>query len=882
MQRAFTTTLIWLSFLLTSAQVPQSIKYKAIARDGSGTVLKSQDITLQFTILQDNVATYQEQHRITTNKFGLISANIGEGTPALGEFNSIEWGVGEYSLKVELDPNGGTDFPVSGSDRLLSVPFALYAGETENRDDADADPTNEIQSLSLENNVLSLTTNGDPILIDLSSYLDNTDEQQISLEGTLLNISNGGSIDLSSICAGQYYYADRDGDGFGDGYLPVWVPSGIIPPSGFVPQDGDGDDNNAAIYPALDSEGNVYDVIQVGDQIWMAQNLRATRYADGTLIPHITDTDAWAALGDNDTDKAYCFYNNDESLGYGALYTFAAVVNGTPQTGWNRVQGVCPEGWHVPSSDEWRKLEDFLIAQGYNYDGTTSGDKLGKALASVEGWATSAEDGAVGNRPHTNNKSGFNGTPGGERNCNDSSFKAIGEAANWWESTVRSSETNTRLLRYHSNSFLYDDRHRSNGFSVRCVKDSNIDNDNDGYPSDMECNDNDATIYPGAAEVCGDGIDQDCNGSDLLCTDNDGDGFPEDIDCDDNNASRYPGAPEICDGIDNDCNGLVDQADVPLSMLCSPLPNAVTDCEGINGCVIVDCDYGWGDCDGDPANGCETSLHTIANCGECGNHCPDGHKCEQGNCVELEGAFTGTVAYYDRNDASACFYQASMIPEFYCAMNELQNQNNDLCGDCARIYGPKGAVVVKIVDTYPQSEGATYGSMDISRPAFDAITDFDGPQELTWEIVSCPQDYSDADGDGWIGEKDCDDTNQNINPEGIEILADGIDQDCDGADLIIPPFTLSTDYLDASCHTQYIITVTLAEPAETGGATINVSGPYEMLGSSRIINIAEGETQGVTGVYIDTYACNLINGSTATLRFSYLNYATELTVSVFD
>lgn len=110
-----------------------------------------------------------------------------------------------------------------------------------------------------------------------------------------------------------------------------------------------------------------------------------------------------------------------------------------------------------------------------------------------------------------------------------------------------------------------------------------------GYVSnDLDCNDNDASLNQDDADI--DGVTS-CDG-----------------DCFDYNANIYPGAPEYCDGIDNNCNGVVDE-----NANCSA-PNANSVCQGPSGCVLVSCIPGWADCDGNPANGCEVNLNNGASC----------------------------------------------------------------------------------------------------------------------------------------------------------------------------------------------------------------------------------------------------------------------------
>ncbi len=181
---------------------------------------------------------------------------------------------------------------------------------------------------------------------------------------------------------------------------------------------GDGTYSKPCPTSLKDVEGNEYSTVKLGKQCWMKENLRTTKYADGTTI---------SQGGSTSTTVAYWYYPNGDSsnkLTYGLLYNFYAVMHGSSTSiSWIGEQGICPEGWHVPSSDEWLMLEDYVAEQ------FASGETA-KALASTTGWEPC--DSGPGYRPLYNNRSGFNAFPAGCRSGASYEYEYFGEATYFW------------------------------------------------------------------------------------------------------------------------------------------------------------------------------------------------------------------------------------------------------------------------------------------------------------------------------------------------------------------------------------------------------------------------------------------------------------------
>jgi uncharacterized protein (TIGR02145 family) len=203
-----------------------------------------------------------------------------------------------------------------------------------------------------------------------------------------------------------------------------------------------------------DIDGNIYHTVVIGGQLWMVENLKTTKYNDGTAIQELTDNTEWKS----DSAGAFCWYNNDLATNgstYGALYNWQVINTGK----------LCPTGWHVPTNSEWAQLIDYL-----------GGDSIAcDMLKDNSGmyWTYSAKD------TFSSNETGFTALPGGYRDLKGT-FSKINNIGIWWASTsfdVYTSATSKLSYAYlfslnkDSVNVTIGANRLNMGFSVRCVRD---------------------------------------------------------------------------------------------------------------------------------------------------------------------------------------------------------------------------------------------------------------------------------------------------------------------------------------------------------------------------------------------------------------------------
>ncbi len=451
---AFTAALIIAATLM--GQAPSSFKYQAVLRDARGNIKANTATNIIIAILQGSATgttVYSETHSVTTDGYGLINLELGKGTATIGTMSAINWGAGVYFVKVTVD---GVEM---GTGQLLSVPYALYAAKAANGFSGSySDLTNKPTlfdgtwvSLTGKPSLATVATSGS--YADLSNKPALFDGTWLSLSGKPTTIAGYGITDAVTTAGNQTISGNKTFSGT----ITVTTPVNTTDAATKAYVD--------AVIEQLYAQGalrvrdydcNYYNTIKIGNQIWMTENLKTTRFNDGTQILLVIDSTAWGGLA----TPGYCWYDNDYSKyadTYGALYNWYTVDPAS-----NGGKNVCPTGWHIPTDNEWYILESFVdnTIQPNTVDlrGTDVGAKLKSTVMNgIDLY-------------------GFSALPGGYRGSSGSKFSNIDMylslCGNWWARTQNDENTAwRRSLYYDYSTSRRNPTNKRAGYSLRCTKD---------------------------------------------------------------------------------------------------------------------------------------------------------------------------------------------------------------------------------------------------------------------------------------------------------------------------------------------------------------------------------------------------------------------------
>ncbi len=212
----------------------------------------------------------------------------------------------------------------------------------------------------------------------------------------------------------------------------------------------------------LDIEGNVYNAVKIGSQVWMMENLKTTHYNDGSVIQNITSNSNWSFFGS--PGPAMCWYNNDISNKqvYGALYNWFAVNTGS----------LSPTGWHIPTSAEFAELITFLDPNTTASNTTIFGIPYVMYSSTIAGGKLKESGTVHWNSPNTGgNESGFTGLGAGVRQSIGGAFEYFGGFGGWWSSSqIAPNQCYRAIISNSSSVVLFNAEDRQEGLSIRCIK----------------------------------------------------------------------------------------------------------------------------------------------------------------------------------------------------------------------------------------------------------------------------------------------------------------------------------------------------------------------------------------------------------------------------
>jgi len=841
--------LVWLLVMAMGiqAQSPDMFNYQAVARSSNGKVIANKNVSFRFSILQGSpagVSVFTETHIVLTNEYGVASLQVGAGTTVSGNFSTIDWGSGPYFFKVELDEKGLNNFIVMGTSQLLSVPYALYAenggtpgpagpkgddGETgpmgpqgNKGDTGDAGPVGPqgpIGETGPQGPQGPKGDKGEP----------GGDLLPGNATGDILYWEDTAWVPKAMCDLAEYYYYDGDGDGVGGGIV-LQVMKNCTPPPKYVEEPGDCDDANSSVRKTiwgedLDSDGwgNAY-----GNTVYSCTT--PSGYGQISVLggdcddndPRIYPTSGglgqeelpldlyWYQFYDleqcdgidnncngliDESSSHTRWYADDDGDGYGRSDLFSIIIYSIPADCSQPV----PPGYsvnHLDCNDSNPNINPGApepnVCNGI--DENCNGIIDDGVTLTREFYAD--QDGDGFGDPSNPTTFASCTPPAGYANnnfdCNDNNPNVSPEAFELCDGIDNDCDG---IADENGQEYWFADNDEDgfgsgvDGFTanVPCGTETP-----DGYSANnYDCDDFNPDAKPGGVEVC-DGVDNNCNGQideDITALntyyadkDNDNYGDPSDTqtvpgcippagylrnaeDCEDNNPDIYPGAFDLCDGIDNNCNGIVDDGTSPFPDInfddipefeftlyydsdmdgyggeievfaCGPLTGYSQqsgDCDDGNPAVNPDateiCDNIDNDCDGQLDEDFDLGTD-LNNCGGCGIICPTGFACNNGFCEQI-----------CQDEGTPC---DDGNP---CTLNDTED------GNCNCVGTPATEICGNGIDDNcdgQADEGCNTGNLD-------------------------------NDADGFTPDQgDCNDGDPAVNPGAFDIAGNGIDDNCDG------------------------------------------------------------------------------------------------------
>ncbi len=467
MKRVVVIALLIVAMLQTMGQVPQRFSYQAVLRNTDGTVLVNQAVNIKISLHKTEVAgtvVYSEVHSTTTSNVGVISLPIGGGVVENGTFASIPWNENIF-IQVDVKKTGESTYVTMGTSQILSVPYAITAGNVKEVTSSAAATTDDPIFVVKNKDgkiVFAVYQGGVRIYVDdaatkgarggfaiggitnqgKSDVLSNimfvdSDSTRINFKENATKGARGGfaiggiTNQGKSSSNSTYFKVKKDSTYFNN---TIYAQADIVTTG--VINSGVG----VSSTEITDYDGNTYKTVQIGSQTWMKENLKAIHFLDGTAIP-------------SDSVLVYNGTTNTDTINnYGRLYSYYVVDNPL---------NVCPSGWHVPTIAEWKTLMAFV--GGANWQNSTVAVIASLKDTTSGVWTTSNIIGS--------NNTGFTARPAGQATYYPGwSYNGMGDMATWWGNNnsvpayVSIEELTGPTLKAGSEGSNSDAR------SIRCIK----------------------------------------------------------------------------------------------------------------------------------------------------------------------------------------------------------------------------------------------------------------------------------------------------------------------------------------------------------------------------------------------------------------------------